>query len=373
MKLTFFSNFMNHHQLPFCLEMVKVLGDDFKFVATKQIPDERIKLGYEDMNSKYDFVVSAYKDVELAKKLAIESDIVIFGEAPNFYLRLRKDKITFRYSERIFKSRFSIRSLIGMILRNYNLNKDYNYLLCASAYAAKDYNMFNFFKNRTYKWGYFPEVKKYDNIEKLINNKNDNSILWVGRFIEWKHPEIMIDVAKFIKANNLKYKITMIGEGVLKNDIKKCILDNNLENFIEVYDSMSPQNVRKYMEKSKIFLFTSDRHEGWGAVLNESMNSGCIVIANNTIGSVPYVISNGKNGFKYKSIDELYSILLNISSNNIDCYTISKNAYETISKIWCPEEAAKRFLQMAKNILENKEIDNLFVTGPLSPDFEKRS
>ena len=37
MKVAFYSNYLNHHQLPFCLEMVKSLGDDFKFIATEKI------------------------------------------------------------------------------------------------------------------------------------------------------------------------------------------------------------------------------------------------------------------------------------------------------------------------------------------------
>lgn len=34
MKVVFISNFLTHHQVPFCLEMQKRLGDDFKFIST---------------------------------------------------------------------------------------------------------------------------------------------------------------------------------------------------------------------------------------------------------------------------------------------------------------------------------------------------
>ena len=37
MKVTFYSNFLTHHQVPFCLEMQKRLGDDFKFVGNNKI------------------------------------------------------------------------------------------------------------------------------------------------------------------------------------------------------------------------------------------------------------------------------------------------------------------------------------------------
>ena len=33
------------------------------------------------------------------------------------------------------------------------------------------------------------------------------------------------------------------------------------------------------MEQADIYLFTSDRNEGWGAVANEAMNSACAMVA----------------------------------------------------------------------------------------------
>ena len=46
MKVTFFSNFLNHHQLPFCLAMCKLTDNNFTFVATEKIPQERLDMGY---------------------------------------------------------------------------------------------------------------------------------------------------------------------------------------------------------------------------------------------------------------------------------------------------------------------------------------
>ncbi|NLX74757.1 MAG: glycosyltransferase family 4 protein [Synergistaceae bacterium] len=66
--------------------------------------------------------------------------------------------------------------------------------------------------------------------------------------------------------------------------------------------------VREEMEKANIFLFTSDRQEGWGAVLNESMKSGCAVVGSKTIGSVPFLINHEENGLIYSNddIEDLY-------------------------------------------------------------------
>lgn len=86
MKLTFYSNFLNHHQLPLCKAFVDILGDDFTFVATEPVTKERLDMGYPDINRKFPFVLRTYdgeKDYKKALNLAIKSDIVILGSASN--------------------------------------------------------------------------------------------------------------------------------------------------------------------------------------------------------------------------------------------------------------------------------------------------
>ena len=89
MKLSFFSNYLNHHQLPFCLEMVKLLGDDFRFVATTPFNQSRLQNGYADMNTMYDFVVRSYENeqqYQTAMELAVHSDVMVTGSAPEEFL-----------------------------------------------------------------------------------------------------------------------------------------------------------------------------------------------------------------------------------------------------------------------------------------------
>ena len=109
MQIAFFSNFMNHHQLYFCLEMRKRLGEGFTFVATEDVPAERLELGYYDLNHRYDFILNAQDSPENAAKaleLAKTCDVMIFGAAPESYLRerMKANKLTFRFTERPLKT-----------------------------------------------------------------------------------------------------------------------------------------------------------------------------------------------------------------------------------------------------------------------------
>lgn len=161
MKITFYSNFLTHHQLPFCLEMYKKYGEDFKFVSMEKINQERISLGYKDMDNDYPFVLKAYESKEKyneATKLAVDSDIVIAGSTPtDDYIkeRLKQDKITFRYYARIFYngvlSIFDFENSKKVYDRHLKYKKNKNlYLLCASSYGPNDFNELGMYKNKCF-------------------------------------------------------------------------------------------------------------------------------------------------------------------------------------------------------------------------------
>ena len=158
-------------------------------------------------------------------------------------------------------------------------------MLCAGAFTYADFAKHGSFINKAYKWGYFPETKRYESIERLVEKKKKNSILWCGRFIDWKHPDDALCVAERLKAAGYSFALNIIGAGELEPKLKSMIEQYGLNDCVHMLGAMPPENVREYMESSQIYIFTSDRSEGWGAVLNESMNSGCAVVASDAIGA----------------------------------------------------------------------------------------
>lgn len=367
MKISFYSNFLTHHQLPFCLEMQKKYGDDFKFVSTEKIPEERLKLGYSDMDNDYPFVLKAYENEEKYKEameLALDSDVVIMGSTQtDEYIteRLKQDKLTFRYYARIFyKGIFSIfdfKNSKKVYNRHFKYRKNKNlYLLCASSYGPNDFNKFGMYINKCFKWGYFPETKLYDEKELLLKKENDKiKIIWVGRFIKWKHPEYMVKLARILKKNGYNFEIEMVGNGPLFNKIKNQIEKNNLTKEINLVGAVDSDKVRDYMEKSNIFICTSDQTERWGVVLNEALNSGCAVIAYKEIGGVPFLINNDDNGYYYTNFKDLYNKTVELIKNKEKREKFSINAYRKISNIWTAKNATKNFELLINSIVNGEE------------------
>lgn len=144
------------------------------------------------------------------------------------------------------------------------------------------------------------------------------------------------------------------------------VQQNQLQDVVDFKGFMSPDEVRNHMEEADIFLFTSDFNEGWGAVLNESMNSGCAVVASHAIGSVPFLVKHGINGMIYKNGDdkELLSLVMQLCDDDNLRESIGKQAYRTLAEEWNAKNAAVNFLKLAQSILNRKKIE--IPSGPCS-------
>lgn len=378
MKLTFFSNVMSHHQKPFCDEMYQKLGESFRFVVMKNIREERKKLGYSTYEGEtipYLINVShSEENYHLAKKLAIESDVVIFGSGHPDLLseRISENKLTFLYTERLFK-RGRMALLRPDIKKNYEVryripgrNSNF-YMLSASAFTPYDLSLLDSFQQKCYRWGYFPAFLPYEKEEMLQKKKHDTpKLLWVGRMIDWKRGIDALKLAKKLKKDGYRFEMDVIGTGTLEESLKAYSKKKHLEDCVNFLGSMPPEQVRHYMEEANIFLFTSNQREGWGAVLNEAMNSGCICVANSTIGSAPYLIDHGKNGFLYRGQKNFYKTVKSLLDHPESWNGISQKAYETLEAEWNVSVAVNRFLQAAQALLSGDRIPAQ-ESGPMSP------
>lgn len=374
MKIVFATNFYNHHQKPFADALYSMIGDGYHFIETEKITEERLNMGWGS-EAKPGYVLQSYADeasLDRCRDIINDADVVILGSAPYSLLepRLKKGKLTFIYTERMYKKGVPILKLPVHFLRaikKYIRYKNF-YVLCASAYTALDFSRTFSFIGKTYKWGYFTELKKYDDIDGIIDSKKPASILWVARMIDLKHPEKAIEVAKRLKAEGYRFTLDMIGNGALEEKIQEMLVSENLTDCVNMLGVMKPMEVREMMEKSEIFLFTSDRNEGWGAVLNESMNSACAVVASHSIGSVPFLLENGENGYIYKDddTDDLYRKVKDLLDDAEKRKRISKKAYLTMADQWNAENAAKRFVELSAVMLNGEYRPFPYESGVLS-------
>ena len=115
---------------------------------------------------------------------------------------------------------------------------------------------------------------------------------------------------------------------------------------------LSPDAVREKMLDSDIFLFTSDYREGWGAVLNEAMNSGCAVVASSGIGAVPFLLRHKHNGMVYRCNQEkeMFSYVKELLEQPSLRESLGLNAYETVHQKWNAAYGVSRLLRFLRTV-----------------------
>ena len=384
MRVTFVSNYMNHHQQPFSEAMRARLGEDYTFIQTQPMEEERVQMGWDTSVQSLSFVRKFWEQEETCRRLIWDSDVVIFGWTGMEELivpRLQAGRLTFRNSERIYKEgqwkAISPRGLRQKYRDYIQYRKKPYYLLCAGGYVASDFALIHSFLHKMFRWGYFPPKKIYE--EAFLENKQRRNakmpveILWAGRFIDWKHPEVALQVAAALKEKEIPFHLTMVGDGEMREQLKKRAGQEQLTQQVTFTGFQKPEQVRQYMEKAQIFLFTSDYKEGWGAVLNEAMNSGCAVVVNHALGAAPYLMQHGENGLVYENgnLQECLSHVVRLAKDPELCRQLSRNAYDTIIGTWNAEQAADHFLRLCEELHAGKQLtdsDSQFPQlGPGSP------
>ncbi|MCM1056212.1 MAG: glycosyltransferase [Firmicutes bacterium] len=375
----FVSNYLNHHQIPFCNAMCEICGGSFVFVQTEPVEEERVRMGWAGQVQQ-PYLKLYYREEEACRRLIADAKIVLFGGCDDeSYIqeRLAQGKPVIRYSERLYKTgQWKAISPRGL-KKKYRDHTRYRnapvYLLCAGAYVPSDFSIVRAYPDKMYCWGYFPETRHYD-MDRLFDGKgwpasSDGAgaaggtfgpaeaasragrvpyILWAARMIDWKHPELALETARYLKSGGLSFHMEMIGGGAMEEKVKALRAEYGLEKEVGLPGFLPPDQVREHMERADIFLLTSDRQEGWGAVANEAMNSGCGLLADHMTGAAPYLVQDGENGFIYRDTDrrELFELAEKLVKDRELCARLGRNAYKTITEVWNAENAAKALWEL---------------------------
>lgn len=379
MTLTFVTNLVHHHQLPVADEFYKMLGDDYKYIACEPLPDWLIKGGY-DPSLDRSYIIRTYQnksEMVKARKLIDESDVVIIGSAPNewVYKRKEENKVTFHYHERWLKH-FNLKLLLPQAIyyrwKNFTqFRSKRTYMLCASAFTSKDVKWYGAFPHKCFKWGYFTKVDEDFELEAPnlgASSPESTPLMWCARFLGLKHPELPVMLAQRLKQKGYNFHIDMFGGGEELENTKAMISKLDVEDCVKLCGNRPNEEILQEMRRHSIFLFTSDRNEGWGAVLNEAMSNGCAVVASDEIGSVPYLIKNKENGLMLKSccLDSLIENVEFLLTNKETCQAIRENAVKTMQNVWSPQNAAKAFLNLANYAFTDNLSEYKVKEGPAS-------
>lgn len=371
-RISFFSNFFNLHQLPVARELNAM--DDVQYTFISLIKTDGVA-GRRPLDYDYPFVLREYEGTTEAIRAmchAVEDEIVVFGDmaGKERYVRTRAKtgKLFFRYSERLLKRGDLWRFAPPKIIRAWNRftkYKDANmYVLCAGAYVSRDLDLFGFPVEKCLKWGYFPEVETFR--RNGTSPMNHRTLCSVQRLVSWKRVDLQIRLASLLKREGHDFELCVAGGGPCRSKLEALAKTLDVTDRVTFLGSLTHDQVIALMRSSEIFLATSNRREGWGATINEALASGCCVVACRDMGAAPYLIQDGVNGllFDDSSLSHLHRQVSFLFGHTDAIARMSTNAVSQLSKTWSPEIASRAFYDFSMSALDS--IQHPAQSGPMS-------
>lgn len=374
--IVFYSVVLNHHQAPLADTLWELTKGAYRFVELSGSTAFQ-KGGTSDYSTR-PYLIKAWKDsasYSEAMRLAKTADVCVFGgaDAMEFQIeRLKLGLLSFEMGERWLKK--GLKNLLSPRLIKYlwtyhieGWGEKKLYKLCSGVYVVNDQYKLGTFKGKCYKWGYFTEVSYDQGIhETTTAGKNHITMMWCSRFICWKHPELPVLLAKKLKQTRTDFIIDMYGDGDEWQSIKRKIEQMRVEDVVHLHSSIPNKEVLREMRRHDVFLFTSDQNEGWGAVANEAMSNGAVLVVSDAIGCAQYLVKDGENGLLFKSnnVEALYVKVSYLLNNPDILSSLSRAAMDSMRIEWSPRVAAERFLNLASALQKGEETP--YLDGPCS-------
>lgn len=376
MTLVYCTNIWSHHQGCVCEELAKRLGDNFKMVLFQPLDcdwsKERINMGWNLTPPRKSWIVGPPMSVfELQSgdyhRYIFDSDVAVIGISPYMDMtairrRIASRKLTFIMGERYFKDRRTVLDYINprqwkrWIGLHCLLNHSNVHYLTMNHWCLDDLRFLHVCRNRIWRWAYQTPVSKD------YPTQRDNGVVrigWCGRMFDWKQPNLLIEAFAQLSCDvKAKCRLEIIGSGEKEEELHSLIDKYSLSGRV-VFKPMLPHGkVIEWLREIDIYVLTSNRKEGWGAILIEAMDCGCAVVANREAGATLEVVEHGVNGFVFKDCDanQIAMQLEELIANDEKRRSFGTMAWKTVQKL-SPAVGAENLIHLCTGILKNKTCD----------------
>jgi glycosyltransferase involved in cell wall biosynthesis len=152
-------------------------------------------------------------------------------------------------------------------------------------------------------WGWensvvIPNAQTFDcDIPSCLQNKQ---VIAVGRYTYQKGFDMLIDAWKYVVLKNREWKLIIVGEGELRDELKAQINNANVQDYVKFLPATN--NIQEIYRESSILVMSS-RYEGFGMVLLEAHTMGVPTISFDCKCGPSEIINHGKDGFLIKEGD----------------------------------------------------------------------
>ena len=141
-------------------------------------------------------------------------------------------------------------------------------------------------------------------------------------------PDILIKATAKVVTLFPNFKLTICGDGTLKDSLHQLVQRLGLENQITFTGYIDNKNVYDLI-KQHHFMVMPSLKEGFGVAAVEAFACGRPVVATN-VGGIPEIITNGKNGYMVdpNNVQQLANAINTMISDKERMIEMGRNGYE---------------------------------------------
>ena len=151
---------------------------------------------------------------------------------------------------------------------------------------------------------------------------NVNRLVCVGRLCEQKGQLLLVRAAAKLKDEGVSFKLILVGDGEMREDVEKEIAASGLREHIEITGWASGTEVREHLIDSRALVLPSFA-EGLPVVIMEALALGRPAITT-YIAGIPELVSDGECGFLVPagSVDALVDAMRTLLATPADKLTL---------------------------------------------------
>lgn len=287
----FWQNINSIHQSSFLNALSLKKDYNVILITTEKIPSSRLGMGWKEPTLNG---VEVYKFNELGEKWKYFIDenksqnaIHIFSGI-NAFENVHK---VFSYAVKrkcrvgIFTEPLDFRGIKGKlryfrgIYHRLLYENSIEFILGTGKYAVKQFSLWGYNSQKIFEWGYTTSLPENSLIGFVNQSEDKFRIMYAGSYIKRKGVDLLIDALE--KNNELDFNADLYCLSIRSN--KPQLLTNCPEK-IHFFEFIPNENIRAKMNDYDLLVLPS-RHDGWGAVVQESIMEGTRVLVSSKCGS----------------------------------------------------------------------------------------
>lgn len=162
-------------------------------------------------------------------------------------------------------------------------------------------------------------VESPDKYGVLPERKKKLEIVFAGVLYEHKGVLTLPAIVKTLKSKGLDFHFSIIGKGILRDELKVQLVDEIVEDVVEFTGVISASEVYQRMANAHIFLYPT-QIDSFGLVIAEAMMNGAVPVVSHLKGITDALVDDGVNGYLIsdpKDVEAFAEKIIQLNSNRV--------------------------------------------------------